>query len=128
MIMAILGANLCLPQAKKKIDLSKAAVVLPFESTVNGESGLPDATRTAVFQFLRDEGLFSAVLTPEEAKDRDKATMVEISAKLTDFAPGGVVTHIIVGLLAGREHAVKDRKHWLPSCSRPLGKPRPCSC
>ncbi len=24
--------------------------------------------------------------------------------------------------------SAKDRKHWLPSCSRPFGKPRPCSC
>ena len=95
-------------QIKNKIDTSKSAVILPFETSVKGAVGLPDATRTAVIQFLKDEGLFSALLTPEEAKDKDKAALVEISAKLVDFAAGNMATRAIVGLGAGRAHAGFD--------------------
>lgn len=93
-------------QANKKIDTSKAVVILPFESSVKGQVGLPEATRAAVIQFLKDEGLFSAVLTPEEAKD--KSALLEIGANLVDFAPGNKATRMVVGLGTGRAHAGFD--------------------
>ena len=86
-------------------DLSHAAIILPFDSSVNGAeaAGLPDATRTAVIQVLENSRMFSAVVTPEEALGRTART--EITATLVDFAPGNVATRIIVGLGTGRAHA-----------------------
>jgi hypothetical protein len=96
--------------AKPKMDFAKAAVILPFESTLNkaAASGLPDATRSAVVAYLKEAALFSAVLTQEEAKDRDKATLVEVSAKLVDFAPGNMAARALVGMGSGRAHAGYD--------------------
>jgi len=34
---------------------------------VKGAAGFPEATRTVVIETMKDEGLFGAVLTPEEA-------------------------------------------------------------
>jgi len=97
-------------RAKTRVDFSKAAVVLPFESTVTvaAASGLPEATRTAVIAYMKEAGMFSAVLTPEEARDNDTATLVEISAKLVDFAPGNMAARVLVGVGSGRAHAGYD--------------------
>jgi hypothetical protein len=104
--VALLVVGVCAAQhAKKGVDLSKTAVVLPFESAVKGAAGLPEATRAAVIQTLKDDGVFAAVLTPEEAKDKDKATLVEISARLVDFAPGNAGKRLMVGFGSGRAHA-----------------------
>jgi hypothetical protein len=72
------------------IDFSKAAVVMPFESSVTKASAtlLPETTQKYVIAYLKQEALFSTVLTPEETKDKDKATLIEITGKLEDFAPG----------------------------------------
>ncbi len=91
--------------SKKGVDLSKTAVVLPFESAVKGAAGLPEATRAAVIQTLKGDGVFAAVLTPEEAKDKDKTTLVEISARLVDFAAGNAAKRLTVGFGSGRAHA-----------------------
>ena len=104
--IALLVAGVCsAQQSKKGVDLSKTAVVLPFESAVQGAPGLAEATRTAVIQTLKDGGTFAAVLTPEEAKDKDKATLVEISARLVDFAAGNAAKRLMVGFGSGRAHA-----------------------
>jgi len=104
--IALLLAGVCSAQdSKKGVDLSKTAVVLPFESAVQGAPGLPEATRTAVIQTLKDSGTFVAVLTPEEAKDKDKATLVEISARLVDFAAGNAAKRVMLGFGSGRAHA-----------------------
>ena len=52
--------------------------------------------------------MFSAVLTPEEAQDKDKAALVEISAKLTDFGGGNMAARVMVGMGSGRAHAGYD--------------------
>ncbi|MBZ5597802.1 MAG: hypothetical protein LAN83_05715 [Acidobacteriia bacterium] len=76
LVLTLLLGTVCLAQhAKKGLDLSKTAVVLPFEAAVKGATGLPEAARASVIQQLKDEGVFAAVLTPEEAKDKDKATL-----------------------------------------------------
>ena len=95
---------------KSKVDFSKAAVILPFESTVTSAaaSELPESTRTAVIAYLKEAGIFSAVLTPEEAKDKDKATLIEINAKLVDFAAGNMAARVMVGMGSGRAHAGYD--------------------
>jgi hypothetical protein len=104
--IALLVAGVCSAQdSKKSVDLSKTAVVLPFESAVQGAPGLPEATRAAVIQTLKDTGTFAAVLTPEEAKDKDKATLIEISARLVDFAAGNEAKRLMVGFGSGRAHA-----------------------
>lgn len=86
-------------------DLSRAALVLPFGSSVAGAdaAGLPDATRTAVVHIMKDNRMFTALLNPEEAVG--KKTLVEISAELVDFAPGNIAARIVVGLGTGRAHA-----------------------
>jgi hypothetical protein len=94
--------------AKNKIDASKIAVVLPFESTLEKTRGFPEVTRTAVIAVLKDEKIFADVLTPETAKDKDKATLVEISAKLVQFAPGNMAARVLVGMGSGRSSASYD--------------------
>jgi len=104
--IALLLAGVCsAQQSKKGVDLSKTAVVLPFESAVQGAPGLPEATRAAVIQTLKESGTFAAVLTPEEAKDKDKATLIEISARLVDFAAGNEAKRLMLGFGSGRAHA-----------------------
>ena len=87
------------------VDLSRAAIILPFGSFVKGAdaAGLPDATRTAVIHIMKDNRMFSALLNPEEAAG--KKTLVEISAELVDFAPGNAATRLLIGLGSGRAHA-----------------------
>ena len=110
MVMLVLfWGNLGISEnVKNQIDLSKTAVILPFKASVKGAFSLPDATRTAVIQCLKDEGVFFAVLTPEEAKDKDPSAFVEISATLGDFGPGNKATRMAVGLGSGRAHAGFD--------------------
>lgn len=87
------------------VDLSMIAVIKPFESSITDSdaAGLPDSTRTAVIQILKNKQMFSALLSPEEAAG--KRTMVEISAELVDFAPGNAATRLMIGLGTGRAHA-----------------------
>jgi hypothetical protein len=102
--IALLLAGVCYAQQSKKgVDLSKIGVVVPFESAVQGAPRLPEATRAAVIQTLKDSGTFAAVLTPEEAKD--KATLIEISARVVDFAAGNAAKRLMVGFGSGRAHA-----------------------
>jgi hypothetical protein len=109
LMLTVLCGNVCVGQeVKNKIDVSKTAVILPFGSSVKGAVGLPDATRTAVILFLKEEGLFSAVLTPEEAQEKDKSALVEIGGTLVDFAPGNMATRVVIGLGSGRAHAGFD--------------------
>lgn len=91
--------------AKTKIDTSKIAVILPFESAVDKTGGLPQATRTAVIQVLKDAKIFADVLTPEEAKDKNKAALVEIGAKLVEFTSGNRAARVLVGMGSGRASA-----------------------
>ena len=69
---------------------------------------MPEATRTAVIQFLKDDNLFAAVVSPEDAKGRDKGSLLEIEAKLVDFAAGNMATRAVVGMGSGRAHAGFD--------------------
>jgi len=86
-MLAIVGGSVF--AERKKIDFSKAAVVMPFESSLKEVSSLfPETTRETIIAYLKEAALFSAVLTPEEAKDRDKANLIEITGKLEDFASG----------------------------------------
>ena len=115
-MVALLFASVCIAQGGRKgADQTQSIVILPFESSVKGASGLPEATRTAIIQMIKDEGLFAAVLTPEEAKDKDKATMLELSARLVDFDSGNAAKRVLVGFGGGRAHAgfefvIKDSK------------------
>ncbi len=115
-MVALLFASVCIAQGGRKgADQTQSIVILPFESSVKGASGLPEATRTAIIQMIKDEALFAAVLTPEEAKDKDKATMLELSARLVDFEPGNAAKRVLVGFGGGRAHAgfefvIKDSK------------------
>ena len=128
-MVALLFASVCIAQGGRKgADQTQSIVILPFESSVEGASGLPEATRTAIIQMIKDEALFAAVLTPEEAKDKDKATMLELSARLVDFEPGNAAKRVLVGFGGGRAHAgfefaIKDSKGevW----KRPLNQPPP---
>lgn len=87
------------------VDLSMAAVIKPFESSIanSDAAGLPDITRTAVIQILKSKRMFSALLSPEDAAG--KRTLVEISAELVDFAAGNLATRLVIGLGTGRAHA-----------------------
>ena len=106
LVLTLLLGAVCLAQhSKKGVDLSKTAVVLPFEGTIKGATGLPEATRASIIQQMKDETVFAAVLTPEEAKDKDKATLVEITGRLVDFAPGNAASRLLVGFGSGRAHA-----------------------
>ncbi|HEV2199288.1 MAG TPA: hypothetical protein VGR73_05675 [Bryobacteraceae bacterium] len=107
-ILAVAGSSLCTGQVKSQIDFSKPVVISPFGSFFKEAHGLPDSTRTAVIQFLNDAGMFPAVLTPEEAKDKDKSTLLELGATLSDFKPGNMATRLVVGLGTGRAHAGFD--------------------
>ncbi len=93
---------------KKGIDRTKTLVVKPFESAVQGAATLPQATREAVIQMMKDGTLFPEILTPEEAKDKDKATVLELEAKLVDFAAGSAAKRLMVGFGSGRAHAGFD--------------------
>jgi uncharacterized protein DUF4410 len=99
------GSTSSVGNASIPADLSKAALVLPFESSVTGAdaAGLPDATRTAIILIMKDKRMFTAFLSPEEAAG--KKTLVEISAELVDFAPGNVATRLVIGFGTGRAHA-----------------------
>lgn len=106
LVLTLLLGTVCLAQhSKKGVDLSKTVVILPFEAAVKGATGLPEATRMAIIQQMKDEGVFAAVLTPEEAKEKDKATLVEITGRLVDFAPGNAASRLLVGFGSGRAHA-----------------------
>lgn len=106
LIAMVLVSAMCFSQAKGKgLDLGKTLVVKPFESTVKGAATLPEATRQAVIQMMKDEAVFSAVLTPEEAKDKEKPGLIELEAKLVDFAPGSAAKRLMVGFGSGRAHA-----------------------
>jgi len=104
--VGLLLATVCVAEhSKKGVDLSKAVIVQPFEAGVKGAVGLPDATRSAIIQHRKDEGVFSSALTPEEAKEKDKATFVELSGKLVDFEQGNAAKRMMVGFGSGRAHA-----------------------
>jgi hypothetical protein len=85
MMLAITGGGVLAGEKQKlKIDLSKAAVVFPFKSSVTGiyASLLAETTRKEVTACLKEAALFSEVLTPEEAKGKDKAMLIEITGTL----------------------------------------------
>jgi len=109
LIIASIGVGVSLGQQKKKgIDSSKTAVVMAFDGNGVKAAGFPELSRTTVIQILRDEGMFAAVLTPEEAKDKDKATIIEINAKLVEFKAGNMATRVLVGLGSGRASAAYE--------------------
>jgi len=87
------------------VDSTNAALVLQFDSSVTDANavGLPEATRAAVIQALKNSKMFTAYLAPEEA-DGIK-TSVQISGRLVDFASGNVATRMVIGLGTGRAHA-----------------------
>jgi hypothetical protein len=89
MVLVIINDSAMAGEIKKKIDFSKAAVVMPFESSLMvASSVIPETTQKYVIRFLKEEALFSAVLTPEEAKNRDKSALIEITGRLDDFSTG----------------------------------------
>jgi hypothetical protein len=61
-----------------------------------------------VIAYLKEAGLFASVLTPEEAKSKNKASMIKIKAKLVEFGAGNRAKRVFVGLGSGRAHAVFD--------------------
>lgn len=97
---------------KKSLDAYKTVVVQPFETSVKGAIGLPEATRTSVIRALKEAGTFAAVLTPEEAVTKlspdDKTPRLDLQAKLVDFAPGNAAKRLMVGFGSGRAHARFD--------------------
>jgi uncharacterized protein DUF4410 len=105
--MVKLSASIVTPAAIRTglLDLSNGASVQSFGSTITdpAAAGLPDATRTAVINILKSNGMFSAVGTLEEAKDGK--SWVEITAELVDFAGGNVAKRMLIGLGTGRAHA-----------------------
>jgi hypothetical protein len=105
-VTAVAGAAPLPPPSA--IDTKKAMVVLPFESEVKGAPGFTESARTTVVAFLKDDGTFAAVLDPAEAKGRDKAGYLEMSAKLVEFKGGNMATRMMVGLGSGRASATLD--------------------
>jgi hypothetical protein len=83
-------------------------IVLPFDSAVKTAYALPDATRTAVIYYLKEEGVFASVVKSEEAGDKDKANAIEIGATLVEIDPGNMAARILVGFGSGRSHATFD--------------------
>ena len=107
-ILAALTVPVCMGQKQAQIDTSKTAVIGPFETTQKGAIGLPEATRTAVIAYLKDDGMFPAVLTTEEAKDVEKESTIGIAATLSEFKAGNRATRVLVGLGSGRASATWD--------------------
>jgi hypothetical protein len=102
LVLAVGGPGLA---EKKSIDRSKMLVVQPFTSEVKGAAGLPEAVRDAIIQTFKDEKAFAAVLTPQEAADKDKASLLELNGKLVDFAAGNAAKRMLVGFGSGRANA-----------------------
>lgn len=95
--------------AQSRIDRAKSAVLLPFVAgDVKSSAGFLDASRTTLLAVLKDEKVFAEVLSPEEAAGKDKAQLVEISAKLIEFKAGNMATRMMVGLGSGRASAAFD--------------------
>jgi len=104
-VVAAMLKSRTISNASPTIDLSRVALIRPFDSSVSDAdaAGLPDATRIAVIQIMQNNRMFSAFLSPEEAAG--KKILVEISADLVDFAPGNMAKRLVVGLGTGRAHA-----------------------
>jgi len=104
LILVLLGFVGVAHADKKSVDLTKTVIVRPFENSVKGASGLPEAVRSAVVGTLKDEGV-TAFLTAEEAKDKGKTAMLELTGRLVDFAAGNAAKRLMVGFGSGRAHA-----------------------
>jgi hypothetical protein len=88
MLQAIIGGGVLAGEKQNpKIDFTKIAVVSPFDSSVTEEDAslLTETMREIVIAHLQKASLFSAVVTSEEAKDWNKAILIEITGKLTKF-------------------------------------------
>jgi hypothetical protein len=98
------GGILAGPKQNPEIDFSKVAVVLPIETSMRDASAslLAETTQKNAISWLKKAALFSAVLLPEEAKAKDKVTLIEITGKLVDF----MAVRGIFGL--GPAHVVFD--------------------
>ena len=101
--LAFLFGSVCTGQGGKK---DQTLVVMPFEKAVKGAAGFPEATRTVVIETMKDEALFGAVLTPEEAAAKGITDALELTAKLIDFEAGSAAKRLLVGFGSGRAHAV----------------------
>jgi hypothetical protein len=107
---ALAAASPCFGQANGTIDLSKTAVIMPFENKVEDSrsAGLPQATQTAVLEALKIEKMFARVMTPEEAGGTQENTRLEISGTLVSFDAGSTAKRLLVGFGSGRAHATFD--------------------
>ncbi len=95
--------------AQSRIDRTKSAVLLPIVAgEVKSTAGFLDASHSTLLAVLKDEKVFAAMLTPEEAATKDKAQVIEISAKLVEFKAGNMATRVLVGLGSGRASAAYD--------------------
>jgi hypothetical protein len=110
-MLAWMLGSACPAQAQKKsLAPYKTVVVQPFQTSISSSdaSGLPEATRTAVIQALKDAGFFAEILTPDEASTKlnpDKTSWLQLEARLVDFAPGNAAKRIMLGFGSGRAHA-----------------------
>ncbi len=78
-------------------------VVVPFESSVQGATGLTEAVRESVVGGLKESGLFAEVLSGDDTKD--KTGVLELRGRLVDFAPGNAAKRLVIGFGTGRAHA-----------------------
>ena len=94
---------------KKSLQTYNSVVVQPFETAVEGTFGLPDATRSAVIQAVKEGNVFPQVLTPEQSKagegSEQKVPSLKLEGRLVDFAGGNAAKRLMVGFGSGRAHA-----------------------
>lgn len=100
--------SLSAEMAYGQVDHTKAAVVLPFESSVKGNPGFLEQARTTVIAFLKEDKTFASVLDPADAAGKDKASMMELHARLVEFKAGNMATRAVVGLGSGRASAALE--------------------
>jgi hypothetical protein len=96
MMLARINDGALAGESKTRIDFSKTAVVMPFESSlIAASSVIPETTQKYVISLLKEAALFPEVLTSKEAKNRDKATLIEITGRLEDYSSGRTTRGIL---------------------------------
>jgi uncharacterized protein DUF4410 len=94
---------------KRSLHSYNSVVVQPFETAVEGTFGLPEATRSAVIQAVKEGNFFPAVLTPEQSNagegSEQKVPSLKLEGRLLDFAGGNAAKRLMVGFGSGRAHA-----------------------
>jgi uncharacterized protein DUF4410 len=113
-LVFVIGLGFQAHAGKKALDDYTNVVVERFESSVKGAIGLPDAVRGACVQAIKEDVVFSEVVTTEEDKSKNgenapvKTAVLRLSGHLVDFDPGNAAKRMMVGFGTGRAHASFD--------------------